>query len=105
MLASSFLACQLAIADNNNFSILPEASFWLNFNIAKAGSTCFPLTRSATNRIFLGEVGQLFNFAKATCFFPSLMASAMFLLRTPIAYFLPLFLAPACPLKERVGEN
>src|SRR5690606_23619855 len=94
--ASSFLACQLAIADNNSFSKRLEASFWLNFKILSALSTRSPLTKSATKHIYLGDVGQLLSFAKATCFLFSLIASAICFLRLPIAYyFLPLFLAPA----------
>lgn len=105
MLASSFFACQFAMAESNNFSNLREASFELNLKMASALSTWTPLIKSATKRIFLGDVGQLFNFAKAICFFSALIFSAISLFRTPIAYFFPLFLAPAWPLKDRVGEN
>ena len=42
--ASTFLACQFAIADNNNFSKFIDASFGLNFKICKAFSTSTPLT-------------------------------------------------------------
>ena len=83
--ASSFLDCQFEIADIKSFSSLLEASFWLNFKIVKAMSTFFPLTESATILIFLGEVGQLLSFAKATCFFASLIFSALCLFLSPIA--------------------
>src|SRR5690606_7161894 len=106
MLASSFLACQLAIAESTNFSNRRDASLGLNLKIFRAISAFCPLTKSATKRIFLGDVGQLLSLAKAICFFSSLIASAICFLRLPIAYyFLPLFLAPACPRNERVGEN
>src|SRR5690606_22672919 len=106
ILASSFFACQFAIADSNKVSKRFDASFWLNFKILSAFSTFSPLTKSATKRIFLGDVGQLLSFAKAMCFFSSLIASAICFLPLPIAYyFLPLVLAPAWPLKGLVGEN
>jgi large subunit ribosomal protein L22 len=93
--ASSFLDCQLAIAESKSFSRRREASFGLNLNICRAFSAFCPLTKSATKRIFLGEVGQLLSLAKATCFLSALIASAICFLRIPIAlvifylYFLP----------------
>src|SRR5690606_34677123 len=82
------LASQFAMADKSSFSNFLEASLGLNLRMAKAISTCFPLTKSATRRIFLGEVGQLLSLAIASCFFSSFNLSAICLLRTPIAYLL-----------------
>ena len=45
--------------DRSNFSNLREASFGLNFKIASALFTSSPRTKSATRRIFRGDVGQL----------------------------------------------
>src|SRR5690554_3982968 len=94
--ASSFLACQFAMADKRSFSNFCEASFELNLNIFNALSIFSPLTISAIRRIFLGDVGQLFNLAIYKSFLASLILSALSLLRTPIVYYLlALFLAPA----------
>ena len=62
-----------------------------------------PSILTATNLIFLGEVGQLFNFAKATLFLASFKACALFLFLTPISCYF--FLLPECPLNVLVGEN
>ena len=55
----------------------------------------FSAKESSKRRIFLGDVGQSLSFAKATCLRSSFNCAAISFLRTHIAYFFPLFLAPA----------
>ena len=55
-----------AIADFNNFSIMSEDAFGVNFTIAKASSTFFPLIKSATIFTFLAEILAYFNVAFAS---------------------------------------
>ena len=89
--APSFLTFQFSIAESNSLCKEVAASFWLNFRIANAFSTEIPRTKSATKRILRGDVGQLFNLAKATLRFASLISIAFSLLRTPIAFIFYLY--------------
>ena len=50
-----------------------ENKDWSTQKIFKALFTSTPLTKSATNLIFLGAIGELFNFAKAIDLFSSLV--------------------------------
>src|SRR5690606_8622619 len=84
ILLPSFFCSQFAIAERSNFSRLLEASLELCCNILRALFTSTPLTRSATNLIFLGAIGDLFNFAKAIDLFSSFLFSALSLFLAPI---------------------
>ena len=55
-----------AIADFNNFSITSDDAFGVNFTIAKASSTFFPLIKSATILTFLAEIRAYFKVALAS---------------------------------------
>ena len=66
MRASGYFTCQLAIADSKRASIRAAPCLGSNLSTLRACCTFLPRTKSATKRIFCGEVGTFFSFAIAS---------------------------------------
>ena len=61
----SWLFSAFALADFTTLAIIEAAPLGVNFNIANASSTFFPLIKSATIFTFLAEILAYFNVASA----------------------------------------
>ena len=64
-LSISKLFSAFAAADFTTFAMISALLFGVNFNIANASSTLFPLTKEQTNPAFLGDVLTYFATALA----------------------------------------